>query len=169
MRRSIMAGLIASLAIGILAGPVAAHSPRPANPPDLVQEFAAGEVCVFALRLEDWTRSKERTYVDKHGQEKTVVIGKTRTRVTNLDTGRSLWVKYASRLVYWEPGDGTFRLRSTGRQLFYFLDGDQNPKGEGPGLFLVSGRAKETLDLETLVVTKFSYRGHARDICARLD
>ena len=164
MRRSLSI-ILAIVAILGVAGPASASS---GAPPDSVLDFAAGEVCPFALRLEDWSTDRTWTVTGRDGVERTVSVGHTRTRVTDLDRGRSVSVDYASVLTYWEPGDGTFRLQMTGSQLFYFLDGDQNPRGDGPGLFLVIGSASETLDLTTGVVTSFQQHGLARDLCARL-
>ena len=101
--------------------------------------------------------------------QRIVVTGNARTRVTRLDPGgSSLTVVTAGRVVISDPGDGTSRLRSSGRTLFYFFPGDQNPIGVGNGLFLVGGRAQQTLDLSEDVVTAFSYRGTVRDLCAEL-
>jgi hypothetical protein len=167
MRRTIIACLTALLAIGVLAGPVSAHG-KSLGPPDAVTEWGAGEVCSFAIRLEDWGRERVRTFVDRNGVERSVVHGRWKTRITNLETGDRIWVRHRPHVMFWEPGDGTWRLKGHGRILFYFLAGDQNPKGEGPGLFLVSGRVRETLDLASGVVTKFKYHGKARDLCARV-
>ena len=72
-----------------------------------------------------------------------------------MDSGESLTVKTDGRVELWEPGDGTSRLRARGQTLFYFLPGDQNPAGEGNGLFLVHGQSTQTLDLGLDLVTSF--------------
>jgi hypothetical protein len=164
MVRSLIASVLAVIAMLGVVGPAAAST----SAPDSVADYNAGEVCPFAVRLEDWTNSSTWTVVDRQGQVRTINVGRSRTRITNIAAHRSITVEYASTLVYWEPGDGTFRLISTGRQLFYFLEGDRTPTGEGPGLFLVQGTASEILDDATGIVTHFTYRGSARDMCARL-
>jgi hypothetical protein len=164
MRRIILAGVVATLALSMLAAPVAAAAPAPSGPSDATDEFDAGVVCSFPVRLEGWSNEKVRF------DERTVVTGNALTRVTRLGggSGESLLIRTGGRVVITEPGDGTSRLRAAGRTLFFFFPGDQNPTGEGNGLFLVSGRVAQTLDLSDDVVTRFAYRGTIRDLCAEL-
>ena len=169
MRRIVLAGLIAALACGAFAGPVAAKPSKPSPPPDTSDTFPAGLVCAFEVRLDGWSKEKVRFVVDRHGQEKMVVTGPTVALVTNVDSGESVTVKTDGRVEVWEPGDGTSRLRARGHTLFYFLPGDQNPAGEGNGLFLVHGQSTQTLDFGADLVTSFELRGGYRDLCAELD
>jgi hypothetical protein len=164
MRRIILAGLLATLSIAGLAGPVGAAAPGSSGPPDAMDEFDAGVVCSFPVRLESWSNEKVRF------GERIVVTGNAQTRVTRLGpgTGGSLMVGSGGRVVITNPSDGASRLRAGGRTLFFFFTGDQNPTGEGNGLFLVSGRAWQTLDLSQDLVTDFAYRGTVRDLCAEL-
>jgi len=168
MRRIVLAGLIATLACGVFAGPVAAKPSNPSSPPDSSDTYPAGLVCSFEVRLDGWSKEKIRVVV-RHGQETTVVTGPTVAVVTNVDSGESVTVKTDGRVELWEPGDGTGRLRARGHTLFYFLPGDQNPAGEGSGLFLVHGQSTQTLDFGLDLVTSFELRGGYRDLCAELD
>jgi hypothetical protein len=165
MRRIFEAVLLAALAVVWSIAPVAAGS---SGAPDAVVEFDAGVVCDFAVRLEDWSNVRTSTFVDEDGITRTVVTGSSTTRVTAIESGGFVTLQQASRVVLWEPGDGTWRVHSTGRTLFYFFDGDAGPADGGHGLFQVSGQVIETLDLASNVVTSFQHRGHVRDICAAL-
>ena len=169
MRRIILAGLSAALAIGMFAAPVAAKGPKPAPPPNSSETFPAGLVCDFEVRLDGWSKEKIKITVDRNGREKIVVTGPARTLVTNTETGASLTAKTNGRVEIRDPGDGTSRLNARGHTLFYFFPGDQNPAGEGKGLFLVHGRSQQTLDLTENVVTEFTLHGKYRDLCAALD
>ena len=60
MRRVILAGLLATLSLASLAAPVAAAPPGTSGPPDAVDEFDAGVVCSFPVRLEGWSNEKVR-------------------------------------------------------------------------------------------------------------
>ena len=168
MRRIVLAGLSATLAIGMFAAPVAAKGRNPPSPPDSSDTFPAGLVCAFEVRLDGWSKEKVKVTVDKHGREKIVVTGPARTLVTNTESGDSLTVKTNGRVEIRDPGDGTSRLKARGHTLFFFFPGDQNPAGEGNGLFLVHGQSEQTLDLSMDLVTSFELRGGYRDLCAEL-
>ena len=168
MRRIALAGMLASLAIGLVAAPAMATNPKADTPPDSVLEFAAGDVCEFAVMLEGWSNERVRI-VQRNGLETTVITGNARTRVTRLDeTGGSVLLVTGGRVAISEPGDDTSRATAHGRTLFYFFPGDQTPAGEGSGLFLVIGSVHQTLDLNQNLVTVFDLAGRYRDICAEL-
>jgi hypothetical protein len=169
MRRIILACLSAALTIAMLAAPVAAKAPKPTPPPDSSDTFPAGLVCDFEVRLDGWSKEKVKVTLDKHGREKIVVTGPARTLVTNTESSASLTVKTEGRVEIRDPGDGTSLLMARGHTLFFFFPGDQNPAGEGNGLFLVQGRSEQILDLAENVVTSFELRGTYRDLCAELD
>jgi hypothetical protein len=156
------------LAIGLLFVLVPSAAAKQQAPSHNVIEFGAGEVCAFPISIEDWSWTRTKTVV-RNGQEYTVIVGPALNLVTNLDTGAKTKVRTSGRVVIWEPGDGTQRTRATGRTLFYFFPGDKNPRGEGNGLYLAIGRARQTLDLGSNVVTRFHLSGRSRDICARID
>ena len=169
MRRLLLAGLVASLALAGIAAPVGAKSGTPDGPPDSTAEFGAGDVCNFPIRLEAWSNETVRNLVDRYGRDVTVVTGGAQNRVTRLDpTGGSILVRNGGLVVISDPGDGTSRLNAIGWTLLYFFPGDKNPAGEGNGLFLVIGTVDQSLDLATNVVTRFKYRGSYQDICAAL-
>lgn len=169
MRRLALAGMLAILALGTAIAPAAAKTSKPEGPPDAVQQFGAGEVCEFAVGLEGWSNERIRTRVDASGIETLIITGNGVTRVTRLDaTGSSVVVRTGGRVVISDPGDDTSRLTAHGRTLFYFFPGDQNPAGEGLGLFLVIGSVHQTLDLNLNVVTEFDHAGRYRDLCAEL-
>ena len=170
MRRLLLPGVLASLALAAFVGPVTARPPNStASPPDSVDEFDAGVVCDFAVRLEGWSNERVVFGEDGNGNPRLVVTGNALTRVTNLDGDGSVVLGTGGRVVVTDPPDGTSRLHAGGRTLFFFFPGDANPVGEGHGLFLVIGRASQVLDLTANVVTSFEHQGPVRDICAELD
>ena len=169
MRRNVLAVLSAILLVGMLAGPAAAKAPKPTPPPDSSDTYPAGLVFPFEVRLDGWSNEKVKVIVDRQGTERMVVTGSARTLVTNTESGDSLSVRTHGRVEIWDPGDGTSRLKARGHTLFFFFPGDQNPAGEGNGLFLVHGQASQTLDLGTDVVTGFEFLGGYRELCAELD
>jgi hypothetical protein len=169
MRRVIVAGVIATLALASFAGPAAAVPPDPpATPPDSVQEFPAEVVCDFAVRLEAWSNERVTEGADRLGNPRTVITGNAIGRLTNVDDPASLVVVTAGRVQITDPGDDTLRFEVSGRTLFYFLPQDVNPLGGHGGLFLVTGHAQQVLDLSVDAVTEFTYGGTVRDLCAEL-
>jgi hypothetical protein len=143
------------------------HEPAPNDP----VTFDAGVVCDFAVEISGpGARQTMHTFYDRDGNPRaTVITGFAPGRFTNVDTGASILVRGGQAVELVDPGDGTFRIESSGEASFYFFEGDANPVGEGKGLWVVRGQAVTTLDLATNVVTDFVYTGALIDVCAALE
>ena len=166
--------VIAIAACVLLVGSVGSVSAVPPDREPLVAEpleFAAGDVCEFALLIETTVnRGTFRTFYDRNGDVRVnLITGSGVSRYTNLETGESIELVGGGVGVLSDPGDGTFVIDARGLASFYFFPGDQTPVGEGSGLWVVSGRARSVLDLATNVVTSFESSGRLTDICAALE
>ena len=169
MHRVVAACALGVLLVASVAAPVAAAPTKvTSGPPDVTDEFAAGDVCGFTLRLEGWTFEHVTEGEDAQGNPRIVVTGGGITRITNVDTSASVIRRTQGRVVITDFADEE-TLSFAGRQLLYFFPGDVGPAGTDGGLFLMTGRVHEVLDFESFLITSFRYAGRYEDLCALLD
>jgi hypothetical protein len=156
---------LATLLLLATVVPAAAAAGPTSGPPDVVADWEAGLTCTFAVRSEDWGRTRESVKGDVLR-----INGAATTRLTNLDhpDQPSVVVHTGATVRIAEPGDGTLEIAANGTTLFFFFPGDVTPVGDDAGgWFLASGRVEETLDA-TQFVTRFALRGSYRDLCAEI-
>ena len=125
------------------------------------QEFAAGEVCDFPIRIEPVGGNPSITFF---ASGRFHVTGREIVRVTNLDTVESIDLGTQGSLVFMPLPDGNLAITANGRTLIYFLPQDVG----GAGLFLVTGRISEILDTASDTITVADFRGRRLDVCAAL-
>ncbi len=124
-------------------------------------EFAAGEVCPFAVKLEP-VANKEMIKTFPNGRQ--MINGRLTARVTNLDANRSMVVNISGPGTFTELENDRLRLVLRGRNLLFSFESDVL----GAGLFLTTGRVVAVLDLATETIVSHQHRGRAIDLCARL-
>jgi hypothetical protein len=149
--------LAALLAPGALAQKGPQKEPLPFEP----MEFAAGEVCPFAVKIES-VANKEMTKTLPNGRQ--VINGRLTLRVTNLDANRSMVVNASGPGTITELENDRIRMVFRGRNLLWSFERDVT----GAGLFLTTGRVVGVLDLGTDTVVSHQHKGRATDLCARL-
>lgn len=160
LRLSFLGSLLV-LALLLAPGALAQKGPQKEPLPLEPLEFAAGEVCSFAVAIES-VANKEVVKTLPGGRE--AINGRLTLRVTNLDANRSVVVNASGPGTITELGDDRIRMVFRGRTLLWSFERDVT----GAGLFLTSGRVVGVLDLATDTVVSQQHRGHAVDLCARL-
>ncbi len=157
--------LVACLVLGALVaspGALAQQGPEKEPLPAEPLEFAAGEVCPFALRIEPVV-NKETIKTFPNGRE--LITGRLTVRVTNLDEDRSIVVNVSGPVTITPLENDMIQIVVRGRNLLWFFERDVG----GARLLLTTGRAEAVLDLEADAITSFVQRtGTATDLCAQL-
>ena len=166
MRRLLSVPMAAVLClVGASAALAAPPSHEMTTTPPL--EFAAGEMCDFAILLDATTeRSKSTTFAEgPDGSTRLLTRGIATNTVTNLDTGDSLTFSSGYRIAVVFHADGSIVADGTGGLFAYYFDGD--PSDLGPGLHVVDGHAHEEYAPDgSLVAATFS--GHSQNMCEAL-
>ena len=129
----------------------------------------AGEGCAFDV--EETVPEGTTFTVTEFGDGSWVVThGNSEPTLTNLETGTTFLQKTRGQITdRFDPQTNKLRFTTSGRIFISFLPGDQGPFGEvdEPGLLLsIIGHQVATLDLDANVITSYSLRGQATDICA---
>lgn len=151
------------LVIGTLAASSALAQQGPEKEPFPFEpvEFAAGEVCPFAIGLESVT-SNATLKTFPNGRE--MITGRLTVRITNLDADRSIVVNASGPLTVTPLANDRIQIVARGRNLLWFFERDV----VGPALLLTTGRVVEVLDLEEDIIVSFQHRGGETDLCAAL-
>ena len=136
---------------------------KPVKEPVVLEpiEFAAGEVCPFAVRLEA-IGNKQQMKTFPSGR--VMITGRLITRVTNLATNRSMVVNTSGPVTMTELENDRIRIVGRGRNIVFSFERDVT----GAALLLTTGRGVSILDLATDTVVSYQHQGRAIDLCARL-
>ena len=155
------------VSLGILLCSQVALAKAPTREP-FIQEpvtFAAGEVCPFALRLENVSGGQTLT---AFANGDVLITGASFTKVTNLDRGLSLIVNGSGPVSITPNANGTLTLKGTGRGLLFFFPGELGP-GRPGALLSTTGLVVETLSADFTQVLSFSHQqGTTEDLCQTL-
>lgn len=135
-----LAGILALLAASSALAAPPTHE-RIVSPP---AEYAAGELCSFAILLETVSEnSKQTTFaLGPNGSQRIVTRGVATTVITNLDTGETLTRKGGYRISVMIAADGSAEVDGTGALIAFYFVGDVSDLG--PGLHSVNGHARES-------------------------
>jgi hypothetical protein len=163
MRRIFIAFSSALFILAVGASPAAATKPVREPTPDFEFEFAAGEVCSFAIEGTTLVnRGYTTTFFDPNGNPVMQIISGTLiVQVTNLDTGTSVVRNISGPGTITFAPDGGFTLEANGAWLFVTLPG-------GPSLaYINKGRIvfEFTPDGQINVLMQ---QGIQEDLCATL-
>lgn len=133
--------------------------------------ISAGEGCAFDVE-ETVPEGTTFTVTEFGDGSRVVTYGNSEPTLTNLETGTTFLQKTRGQITErFDPQTNELRFTTSGRIFISFLPGDQGPFGEvdEPGLLLsIIGHQVATLDLDANVITSYSLRGQAIDICAAL-
>jgi hypothetical protein len=161
---------ITTLAFG-MALPVVFAVPAAAKPvfvpPNFsINNYAAGELCEFAVRTESGGGVfVERESIDKDGNAVYALRGVHNTfEITNRENGRTFTLqgKGFSYKAITTP-DGTVTIYGSGHILYYLLPTDVPA---GPSWFLFLGRVVTTEVGDPVVATVQETNGRTIDLCA---
>ncbi len=165
-------GLVAVAAAWMLVCAFAAAPSALADPPDHMRahignhmEYAAGEVCAFAVGLHLVGGNRLLTHYDNGRFHAT---GRTVTQFTNLDTGASTTLGIQGNYDEVIRADGGSDVHAGGSLFFEFFPGDAGPGDTSTGrLYQLHGNIVMTFD-PSGPVTSFSSTGTSVDICAMI-
>jgi hypothetical protein len=127
-------------------------------------EFAAGEMCSFAILLETTTEnSKGSTFaVAPDGGQRVVTRGVATNTATNLDTGESITRVGGYRISVLFAADGSVEADGTGALYAYYFSGD--PSELGAGLHAVNGHVHESYGADGTFLGA-TFDGSSYDLC----
>jgi hypothetical protein len=162
------ASVVMLLVVGLLAlstGGAAAGKPdkEPLDAP--TDEYAAGEICGFPIRVE-YPTNKEfiKTFYDADGEVvRQIVTGQLTVRVTNLVTMESLDANVSGPGRFIPNPDGTLTIVATGNWVLYTFATDVT----GAGIWLTTGRMRLVIGLDGDVV-EADLPHETTDVCALL-
>ena len=155
----------AALAIFLSAQPAAAKAPsRDPYLQDPVT-FAAGDVCSFSVKLENVQGGQTLT---TYASGLVRITGAVWTRVTNLDTGKSITINAGGPATITPNSDGTFTVKASGRTLFFFFAGDLG-EGRDGALLRMTGLVVEAVSADFTQLISFKHSsGTTEDLCQTL-
>ena len=160
-----IAALLAIL-VAAAAAPTATAD-KPLKIPVVIGPLQLDGVCDFPVLLEAVGPQHQKIVIRSDGSQ--IITGQLTTRATNVDDPTKTWQHTSSGPVFVTPQpDGTFTVKGTGTNLWYFFPG---MLGEGaPGaLYWVRGLSEETLDADGIPVTgSFVHHGSIENLCDTL-
>ena len=160
MKSWLSISLTALIAVAVVAPSAWAAKPVKETIENEPVEFAAGEVCPFAI-LDD--ASDQKTTLTTFSDGRQLLKTNGIERVTNTLSGESVWMHIAGSVMYEPLANGGLRATSRGRVLLYYLPEDVI----GPALYLTIGRSVEIFNASG-VITSVDPSGQRIDICAEL-
>jgi hypothetical protein len=150
----------------LLSAQVAAAKPPTREP--FIQDpiaFAAGELCTFAVSFEN-VRGGQTLTTFSNGVVR--ITGAVWTRVTNLDTGRSVTLISSGPGTITTNPDGSVTLKIVGPALLFFFPGELGP-GRAGAILSTTGLVTEVLTPDFSHVISFSHlNGTTEDLCRTL-
>ena len=165
MRSIVLASLSALLLVVAAASPAMAKPPTKEPIPTDTQEFAAGEVCDFAVRLENEGKPKAITFDRKDGELKENLTGRIVATVTNIDTGASVTRNSSGPGKVSVNAAGHIVLRFGGASVFVLFEGDVTGRGL---VWMKGGGAEFEIGDDGFFYVRADFPKHVEDLCATL-
>jgi hypothetical protein len=164
--RRVLTLIPAALLVLMVAAPVSAKPPTKEPQSPVFDEFAAGDVCDFAVRVESLaSKAKSITFDRRDGALKVNLNGTLVERVTNLDTGASV-IRQSSGPVKVSLNDaGHVVLDYGGASVLPFFDGDVIGRGL---LYFKGGGAEAEIGDDGFFFVRVVFPPHVEDLCATL-
>lgn len=161
---------ISALILAVAAVLMAGAAPALAAPPlhealDLQPlEFAAGDMCAFAIRIETTGGNiRQTTFAPtKDGSVRLVQRGLATSKVTNLDSGESRTFGGGSRVTITFRADGSVDAWGSGILFAFYFAGDVGDLG--PGMHFVTGRVTERYGPDGSL-TDATFSGRSENLC----
>jgi hypothetical protein len=165
MRRD-LALFAAALLVLLLAAPASAAPPTKEPQSPVVNEFAPGDVCDFAVRQESLvSKAKTITFDRRDGAFGQNLSGAIIERVTNLDTGASIVLQSSGPAKVFVNDAGHIVLRYGGASVLPFFDGDVIGRGL---LYFKGGGAETEIGDDGFFFVRVDFPAHVEDLCATL-
>jgi len=165
MRRALTL-IPAVLLVLMAAGPVSATPPTKEPEPPVSDEFAAGDVCDFAIRVESLeSKAKTILFDRRDGALKVNLSGSLVEQITNLDTGASV-IRQSSGPAKVSLNDaGHVVFKYGGASVLPFFDGDVTGRGL---LYFKGGGAETEIGDDGFFFVRVEFPAHVEDLCATL-
>ena len=131
--------------------------------------FEAGEVSEFAVTLTPQDGARETFTGLPDGRER--IRFDADTLITADEHGTELLVREHYTTIVEEIDEGEEVFTTTGTGIIFLFEDDAGPRGtvgENGALIAVSGRLQQTFDPDEDLITAFTLRGRAVDLCAAL-
>jgi hypothetical protein len=158
--------MVSALLVVVLSAQVAAAK-APSREP-VIQDpvtFRAGDVCSFAVHLENVRGGQTQT---TYANGLVRFTGSLWTRVTNLETGKSITINSSGPATLTTNSDGTVTVKATGPTLFFFFAGDLGPGRDG-ALLRMTGLVVEVVSADFMHLISFTHpHGTTEDLCRTL-
>ena len=155
-----------------IVGPVAAKGPPTITRLDLTvisaDDFAG--TCDFPVELVDsFSNSSMLEFPANENRDQLVTfVGGFRSTITNLDSGKSLDIRYFGNARYLFQADGSIDIVTGGTVLAWFYPEDVL-SGMDPGIYLMTGPTHLLVDAATfLALEPVQAKGRVVDLCAAL-
>lgn len=156
------AGLLASVGVAPVSAAPPTHEPFGFEP----LSFAAGEICDFALEIENERQIGKQTTAElADGTIRIIQRGMATSTVTNADTGLSVSDAGGFRITITIHPDGSIDAVGSGALYAFYAPGD--PSVIGTGWIAISGRVVEHYAADgTYLGNEFS--GRSENLCETL-
>lgn len=170
--RRLLAIVFAGLLCLTIVGPVAAKGPPTISrlDPTVISADDFAGTCDFPVELVDsYANSTMLEYpVDADGNQLVRFAGGFRSTITNLDSGKSLEIRYFGNAKYLFLADGSIDIVTGGTVLAWFYEEDVL-SGIDPGIYLMTGPSHLLVDAATfLALEPVQAKGRVIDLCAAL-
>jgi hypothetical protein len=165
MRRALTPAF-ATLLVLAFASPVSAAPPTREAQGSFVNDFAAGDVCDFAVRTESVVTNATTTTFDRRdGAFRQNLSGRLVERVTNLDTGASVIRNSSGPAKVFVNDASHVVLTYGGASVLPFFDGDVTGRGL---LYFKGGGALTEIGDDGFFFVLVVFPPHVEDLCATL-
>jgi len=165
MRRALTLGPAVLLVLAF-AAPVSAAPPTKEPQGPVFDEFAAGDVCDFAVRVESLDSKAKAILFDRRDGALVVNLsGSLIEQITNLDTGASVIRQSSGPAKVSLNAAGHVVLKYGGASVLTFFDGDVTGRGL---LYLKGGGAETEIGDDGFFFVRVDLPAHVEDLCATL-
>ena len=170
--RRLLAIAFAGLLCLTIVGPVAAKGPPSVThlDPTVISADTFAGTCDFPVELVDsFANASMLEYpANANGDQLVTFTGGYRSTITNLDSGKSIEIKYFGNARYLFQADGTIDIVTGGTVLAWFYEEDVL-SGIDPGIYLMTGPTHLLVDAATfLALEPVQAKGRVIDLCAAL-
>ena len=174
MRRKRAFGVVTALALVTfgLVGASIASAAKPERGPLITEPtvLEPGQACAFDVEISQVPGSN---FTETFFSNRYVITGSGHERVRQLPGGPSVTLPTSGKVTVSDLVNGDQRVQASGRNIFYFFEGDQGPFGEvgsNGALYYIVGHVDEVLDPDTgFTVTAFEWSGSATELCSQID
>ena len=161
--------VVTAILLGVAAVVIDDASASASESPEPL-EFGAGEVCEFPVTPTPHAGAREGVSELPDGRER--IRFDANTLITTDEPGTQRLLREHSATVVEVINEDEEAFTTIGTGIIHLLDGDAGPSGpvgENGALDALAGRLQQTFDPDEDLITSFTLRGRAIDLCAALE